>query len=767
MTYRSLTRPRPTLMAGGVLTVAALALGAVALPAAPALGSAPSAAKEPAGARCGTFAWCDVHLSPDKRASLLLTAMTQDEKVSLLGGDDPFSYGGGAHVHTGTGTGVSRLGIPTTYYSDGPQGPRQGASTGLPSPMALAATFDRATAAQYGAVVAKEVKAKGNDVVFGPTVNIMRTPLGGRTFEAYGEDPYLNTRTTVAWINAAQAQGVLADVKHFAANNQEGDAGPAGNVYPTSLPIGAPLTGNRMTENSVVDDRTLHEVYLPQFEAAVREAHVATVMCSYNRLNGDYACQNATLLQSILRKQWGFEGIVLADYGAAKDTVSGLNNGLDFEPWPGLTYDPKEITVALASGLVSQATVDSHVHTIVRTMFAYGMFDRPAYIDDDAQINKVANATTSEQVSASSITLLRNGKGLLPLNAEKVRSIAVVGKPANQFVTGGGSGNITPFRTITLLQALTARAGTGVKVTYFDGSDAAAAAAGAKAADVAVLAASQYQSEGSDNYCLTLECPMAYGDQDTLITTVTAAQPKTAVVLETGGPVLTPWRDTVGALLEAWYPGADGGTAIAKVLYGDTDPGGRLPVTFPQSESQLPTAGDPQKYPGVAEQVTYSEGLDVGYRWYDRQNLTPAFPFGYGLSYTDFRYGAVTAKPVGNDVVVQITVTNTGQRPGTAVPQLYVSIPDPAPGTTEPLRQLRGYSKVTLAPGRTTTVTFRLHPRDLAWWSTDAQAWRVTPGCFGLSAGASSRQLPSTASLGVGVRCSGAVANVPLPSPVD
>lgn len=743
--------------------LAALALGAAALTTVPALGSSP---KEPPGARCGSFAWCDVHLSPDRRAALLLAAMTQDEKISLLGGDDPFSGRGPSNPHTGTGEGVSRLRIPTVYYSDGPQGPRQGASIGLPSPLALAATFDTAAAARYGAVVAREVKAKGNDVVFGPTVNIMRTPMGGRTFEGYGEEPYLVARTAVAWIKAAQAQGVLGNVKHFAANNQEGEAGPIGNHYPKSLPIGAPLLGNRMTQNSVVDDRTLHEVYLPQFEAAVREANVASVMCSYNRLNGPYACESSPLLKDVLRKEWGFKGVVLADYGAARDTWGNLNNGLDFEPWPALTYNPVEVKAALAAGLVTQATVDGHVRTILRTMFAYGLFDRPAYRNDEAQIDKAADAAVSEQVSASSITLLRNRKSLLPLGKD-VRRILVVGKPATEFVTGGGSGNITPYRTVTVLDAIRKRAGKGVTVTYDDGSSAPQAALDAAKADVVVVVASQYQSEGSDNACLTLECPNAYGDQDGLIDLVSSVQKNTVVVLETGGPVLTPWRDKVGALLEAWYPGADGGSAIAKVLFGDVDPGGRLPVTFPRSETQLQTYGDLRKYPGVAEEVTYAEGLDVGYRWYDRKGFAPAFPFGYGLSYTRFGYGPLMARQVGQDVVVRMTVTNTGPHTGTAVPQLYLAIPSPSMQAPEPVRQLRGYAKVSLRPGASTTVSFRLRPRDLAWWSTGAQAWQVSPGCFGLFAGSSSRSLPSVASLGVGVRCAGSVADVLLPARVD
>jgi beta-glucosidase len=717
-----------------------------------------------AAGRCGSHPWCDTSLSPDARAGLLLTELTQDEKISLLAGDEPFGVAGGAHSHTGTSDGIPRLDLPTTYYSDGPVGPRQGQTTAMPIPMALAATFDPRYAYRYGDVVGNEVKAKGNDVVFAPTVNIMRTPLGGRTFEGYGEDPYLVSRMAVKWIEGAQSQGVIGDVKHFAANNQEGQS-PAANQGGPGQPLGPPAgEGNRMLVNSVVDERTLREVYLPQFEAAVKEAHVGSVMCSYNRLNGQYACENQHLLGDILERDWGFKGYVLSDYGAAhpQGTAASLNNGLDFEPWPGIAYNPNEVQLALATQQVSTNTIDDHVRRILRTAFAFGFFDRPAFKDDDAQIDKPGHAKAAQQVEEQAITLLTN-KGRLPLDASKLKTIAVIGADASKFKTGGGSGAVTPFSFETPLDAITKRA-PGAKVTYDDGSDAARAAALAKSSDATILFAGDYQSEGADKACLSLECPDYNGDQDGLIESVAAAQPNTVLVLESGGPVLTPWRNKVAALVEAWYPGEQGGPAIARVLFGDTDPGGRLPVTFPQSEDQLPTAGDPEKYPGTGENVIYKEGVLVGYRWYDANKLAPAFPFGFGLSYTHFAYRHLKVAPdVGGTLplTVSLDVTNTGRRTGITVPQLYLGLPQPAPGVVQPPKQLRGMQKLALRPGQTKRVRFSLADRALSYWNVNANRWEIAPGCYPVMAGRSSRDITNRATLAVdGARCPGRAAVV-------
>jgi beta-glucosidase len=715
-----------------------------------------------AAGRCGAHPWCDTSLSPDTRAGLLLAALTDDEKISLLAGDDLFGggFGGGGATHTGTSNGVSRVDLPTTYYSDGPVAPRQGPATAMPIPMALAATFDPELARRHGATIADEARSKGNDVVFAPTVNVMRTPLGGRTFEAYGEDPWLVTRTAVAWIQGAQSQGVIANVKHFAANNQEGSS-PAANLNAPGQPLGPPpAQGNRMTQNSVVDERTLREIYLPQFEAAVKEANVGSVMCSYNRLNGQYACENKHLLSDILEREWGFKGYVIADYGAAHNTDASLNNGLDFEPWPGFAYSPPPVRAMLAAGRASMRDVDGHIRRILRTLFAYGFFDRDAYKNDDAQIDKPAHAGTAQTIEESAITLLEN-RGALPLDQSRLKTVAVIGKDADAFKSGGGSGAVTPFAFTSIRKALQDRLGSGATVTYDDGSDPAAAAAHAKAADVAIVVAGDYQSEGADRQCLTLECPNYAGDQDGLITSVAAAQPNTVVVLDTGGPVLTPWRDKVKALVEAWYGGQEIGPAVTRVLFGDVDPSGRLPVTFPQDESQLPTAGDPEKYPGVAEEVKYKEGVLVGYRWYDAKGLTPAYPFGYGLSYTSFALRNLTLQPGGSAnarATVAFDVTNTGSRAGTAVPQLYVSLPAPRPDVVQPPRQLKGYAKVALAPGETRRITLPLNDRAFSYWDEAAGDWAMAHGCYGVAVGQSSRDLPLTGTFSMGGRSCGNAA---------
>ncbi len=765
--------PPGRVAAAAVVLLSAVAASGVLLPVAQA------ATPKPCPSRTA-HAWCDIALSPDARAGLFQKAMTLAEEVSLVGGN-----GNGAAPHTGATYAVPRLGLPAVFFSDGPVGPRQGAATAMPIPMALAAAFDPKLAYEHGQEIADEAKHKGNDVVFAPTVNIMRTPLGGRTYEAYGEETYLVGQTGRGWIQGAQSTGVIADVKHFAANNQEGQNG----VPPLSS-----ANGGRMVVDVQVSERTLREVYLPHFEAAVKQANVGTLMCSYNRINGTYACENPHTIQQILEKEWGFKGIVLADYGASKDTVGNMNNGLDFIPNLGQadqSYQPALVNAALTSGLVTRATLDGHVLRILRTLFAYGYFDRAGYTINERAIDVPAHERTAETIEERAITLLKN-QGILPLKPG-VRKIAVVGPYADRFVTGGGSGTVTARSVVTTLQGITKRAGSGVTVTYADGSNQAAAAALAKAADVAVVVVGDVQTEGQDKDCAGLNCandlansesvlilqgkscgqvscPLNGLDQDGLITTVAAAQPRTVVVLETGGPVLTPWRDKVAAVVEAWYPGQQGGTAIARVLFGDVDPGGRLPATFPASESQLPTAGSPMQYPGVAEMEQYSEGLLVGYRWYDAQHLTPAYPFGAGLSYTTFRYGPLSVKAATgtNQVAVaSLDVTNTGKRAGIAVPQLYVSKPATA-ALPQPVRQLVGYSSVSVPAGRTVRVTFPLNDRSFASWG--ASGWTITPGCYGLAAGASSRSLPSATTVARGVSCGsaarlGATGDYRLPLP--
>jgi beta-glucosidase len=706
--------------------------------------------------QCGSHPWCNPSLSPDQRAQMLLDSLTEDQKISLLAGDDVRGVTGAPGTHTGTADGVPGL-VPQVHFTDGTAGIRQGQATALPVELAVAATFDPALARLDGAVLGNEAKGKGNDVFYGPTLTIMRTPLAGRTFQGLGEDPFLAARQGVGLIEGIQSEGVIADANIYLANNQEGED-PSGLLGRPTLPLGAATIGSRYTVNAIVDDRALHEIYMPPFEAAVREAHVGTVMCAYNRVNGAYNCENRQLLKDVLERRWGFPGFVLSDYGAAHNTIASLAGGLDFEPWPGVAYSPVAVRAALAGGLVTGSDLDDHVRRYLRTLFAFGVFDRAPYSADETRIDQAGHATAAREISESAIALLQNRGPVLPIDTARVRSIAVIGAPANAFVTGGGSSAVKPYASVTPLAGIIGRAGPAVRVAYDDGSDPVRAAAVAKSADVAIVVAANYATEGADRRCLTLECPDNYGDQDGLIARVAAANPHTIVVLETGGPVLTPWRDRVAAIVEAWYPGAQGGAAIARVLFGDVDPSGRLPVTFPRSEADGPTAGDPQSYPGVAENETYREGVFVGYRWFDARGRMPEFPFGFGLSYTTFGYSGlrVTATPGrGLAGTVSAHVTNTGTRTGAEVAQLYLGLP-PAAGVPQPPRQLKGFQKVVLAPGGGADVSLPIDLRSLAHWDATTDAWQVTPGCYRVMVGSSSRDLPLQGGLAVGgARCAG------------
>jgi beta-glucosidase len=706
-----------------------------------------------AAGQCDGHRWCDASLPADQRAQLLLDALTEDQKISLLAGDDVAGVTGAQGTHTGTGAGVPGL-VPTVNFTDGTAGIRQGKATAVPTEIAVSATFDRRLARLDGSILGTEAKLKGNDFLYGPTLTIMRTPLAGRTFQALGEDPYLAARQGVGLIDGIQSQGVIANANIYVANNQEGQD-PTGQLGQPGMPLGGGSVGGRYSVNAIVDDRALHEIYLPPFEAAVNQAHVGTVMCAYNRVNGAYNCEDGALLNGVLKQQWHFPGFVLSDYGAAHNTIASLQNGLDFEPWPGVAYSPTPVRAALASGLVTQAQLDDHVRRYLRTLFAFGVFDRPAYVTDPSRIDQAADARAAQRVEEGAITLLKNRGSVLPLRPARVKSIAVIGARADAFTTGGGSSAVTPFSNVTPLAGITERAGPGVRVTYADGSDANAAAATAKAADVAVVVAANYQTEGADQQCLSLECPNAYGDQDGLIERVASANPKTIVVLETGGPVLTPWRDHVKGIVEAWYPGEAGGRALARVLFGDVNPSGRLPVTFPRSEADEPTAGDPEKYPGVAENETYKERVLVGYRWFDAHRTRPAFPFGFGLSYTRFAYSKLRVRSAsGGAATVSARVRNMGRRAGSDVVQLYIRLP----GASQPPRQLRGFRKVSVAPGKAATVNFRIDARSLSYWDG---RWRVAPGCYRVMVGRSSRSLPLRGDIAVGgARCRGALATV-------
>jgi beta-glucosidase len=705
----------------------------------------------------GAGPWCNASLTADQRAQLLLEALSESQKISLLAGNDVLGVTG-ASGHTGSSAGVPGL-VPPAHFTDGTAGIRQGSATAVPVELAVAASFDPALAQLDGSLLGNEARYKGNDVLYGPTLTVMRVPQAGRTFQALGEDPLLASRLGVGLIDGVQSQGVIADANIYLANNQEG-------IDPTELsgmpgsPLGAGTIGSRYLIDANVDERTLREIYLPPFEAAVKEAHVGTLMCAYNLVNGTYNCENGPLLNGILKQQWGFPGVVLSDYGASHDTVASLRGGLDLEPWPGVAYGPAPVTAALASGLVSQAQLDDHVRRYLRTLFAFGVFDRPAFAEEEARIEQAAHAAAARKIEEGAITLLQNNGSVLPLDAAHVRSIAVIGKPAGSFITGGGSSAVKPYSAVTPLQGITERAGPGVHVAYDEGSNAASAAALARSSDVAIVVAANYETEGADLNCLTLECPHAYGEQDSLIEQVAAANPKTIVVLETGGPVLTPWRGLVSGLLDAWYPGEQGGAAIARVLFGDVNPSGHLPVTFPQAEAEEPTAGDLQSYPGVGNSELYKEGVSVGYRWFDSHKEQPAFPFGFGLSYTSFSYSGLSIARTARGARVTATVSNVGGRKGSAVAQLYLGLPA-QPGVPEPPAQLRGFAKLTLAPGRSAHVSLPLDARSLSYWNTSKGAWSVAAGCVAVMVGSSSRELPLNGTLAVnGASCPGALASV-------
>ena len=650
------------------------------------------------------------------RIAQLMAQMTLAQKVSILHGNN------NASPYIGNVTGIPSLCIPNLGLQDGPAGVGDGLGgvTQMPSGTASAATFDRAYEQQYGAAIGAEFAGKGANVALGPTVNIVRDPRWGRAFETFGEDPYLAGQMATADVKGIQSQGVMATVKHAAVYNIEN---PAGTV--------------------VVDERTLQEIYLPAFQTAIQQSAPASVMCAYSVVNTVPACQNPALLNVGLYQQAGFAGFVMSDWGGTHSTVESANAGLTME-MPNGYFFADFLTQAVAAGTVSQATVDTMVSRVLTQMFAFGMFDKAPVGNRDATVTTPAHVQVALQGAQEGTVLLKN-TGILPLATSGLSSIAVIGVDggAGTQTIGGGSATVTSSGTVWPLTGIQNRvAGTGVTVTYNDASNQASAVSLAQSSSVAIVFASDnYGNEEHDSTTMNLP-----NNQDALISAVAAANPRTIVVLNNNTGVAMPWLAQVPAVFEGFYDGQQWGTAIAGLLFGDVNPSGKLPMTFATSLAQVP-AGTTAQWPGVNGQVQYSEGLKVGYRWYDANNVTPLYPFGFGLSYTSFAFSNLQVGALsGGQATVTATVRNSGTRAGTEVAQLYVGAPA---AVGEPPHQLKGFQRITLDPGASGTVTFPVTSRDLAHWDTTSHAWTATAGSYQILVGDSSRNLPLTGNLTV------------------
>ncbi|WP_327269499.1 glycoside hydrolase family 3 C-terminal domain-containing protein [Streptomyces sp. NBC_01218] len=788
------------------------------------------------------------------KAVELVARMTTDEKIALLHGvnvKEQVARPG----YVGKVVGNERLGIPATILADGPSGVGNG-STGVtqwPCSKALAATWDPAAAETYGRAYGGEQAAKGHNVALGPCVNILRTPRWGRSFETFTEDPHLNAALAGPVVRGIQSHHVMATVKHFAANNQE------------TL---------RHSIDAVVSSRALHEIYFPAFRAAVQEGGVGAVMTAYNKVNGVWTHENRTLVQDVLRDGWGFDGIVMSDWGGTHSTVRTAEAGSTTE-MPGSTYFGAALASAVARGAVTERALDTMAVQVLTAMYRVGLFDHP--LPDpltvlDTVVSTEENRTLARRIGVEGSVLLKNTGGVLPFAAPG--SVAVIGDAAGAGYRshGGGSGSVNAYGgVVTPLAGITARAGsvpvtyargtlgvgalpvvpaaalgTGLRAVYYASGDLtgtvlattttdrldwtgapppvsgrtgawsarysgtytasvagryrfslggggavvltidgavvaeyatgaevvqngfvtltegphsievtyrhtggtpslrvghqpgqdrliAEAAAVAAAAEVAVVVVVDVTAESMDRSTLALAA-----DQDELIAAVAAANPRTVVVLNTSGAVLMPWLSSVPAVIANWYGGQEQGNAVAAMLFGDAEPGGRLPETFPATETQGP-AKRQVEFPGDGKQVYYDEGLAVGYRWYQSSGEQPLFPFGHGLSYTSFALSGLRVERGASGHRATVRVRNTGSRAGSEVVQLYVTFPAAA---GEPSAQLKAFAKVTLEPGRSTTVVLDVPRTSLAVWRSADDGWTVLPGSYAFAVGRSSVELP-------------------------
>ena len=777
--------------------------------------------------------------SPADRAEALLKQMTQEEKILLLGGDkDGFST-----------RAIDRLGIPKLIMADGPQGVRNyGKACSFPCGSALAATWDIELARRYGQALGLEARARGVHIQLGPGMNVCRQALNGRNFEYFGEDPFLAGKIAANWVRGIQSEGVMATIKHFACNNQE---------------------WSRTSVDVEVDERTLHEIYLPAFRRAIDEGGAWAVMCAYNRLRGTYCSENDLLLSKILKDKWGFKGLVMSDW-LAVHSPGCLAAGLDLE-MPSTSF-LKEVNVKkeLETGALTQARIDDAVRRILRSAIEMGFLDRKNQKRDDLPLDSPESEKVALNVARAAIVLLKNKDNALPLDRAKVKTVAIYGKQATDTIFGGGgSGSVNAFRRVSFLDGIVAVAGTQVKVipvpmpnpkadfetfpTAFvqpggepgltlsverngkrvenapavikgmnwqwqkgelplgveaggvvvftltgvlapredaewqilqDGLDlsigdetprdqnhdlialkkdkpvpirivvhaisgrsgrarftlcktGAVDLACAKSADAAVVCIGSFEGEAQDRLF-----ELSASDRK-MVGEVAVANRRCIVVNNSpDGLDMLPWNDAVSAIVQAWYPGQAGGTALAEILFGDANPSGRLPMTF----DRVLTDNEAMKnYPGTQQPdknfpvVRYGEGIFVGYRGYDKTGREPLYPFGHGLSYTAFSYANLKVEKTDDGAKVSLDITNTGQRDGVATPQIYVG--QSKCSVERPKRELKGFAKVALKAGETKRVEISL-PRDsFAFWSPEKKDWAVEPGKFKIEAGASARDI--------------------------
>ncbi len=718
-----------------------------------------------AAAQNNDRAWMNPSLSPEERADLVLKQLTLDEKLALLHGNGmahapqwqmPLSNltnGGAGYVE-----GVKRLGIPPLVISDAGYGVRDSGangrySTAMPSSLGAAASWDPDSACEFGTVVGKELRAQGFNMTLGGGVDLVREPRNGRNFEYAGEDPLLAGTVVGSLMKCEQEQHVVGDIKHYVMNDQE--------------------TG-RFFVNAVISKRAMQESDLLAFQIAISIANPGAVMCSYNRINGDFGCENPYTLHDVLKKDWGFKGFVISDWGGTHSTEKASAAGLDQEQ-PMADFFGSKLKEAVESGRVPMSEIDDHARRVLYAEFLSGIVDDPP---QKSVVDVEKGFEVAQRVEEKSIVLLKNSPTVLPIVPSKVHSIAIIGGHADVgMISGGGSAQVDPpggnaimppgkgatiwqkpvwFPT-SPLKALQAKL-PNTKIDFDPGTDPKSAAGLAKSADLAIVFAYQWESEDMDLPSLSLP-----DNQDALIEQVASANPHTIVVLETGTAVTMPWIDKVAGVVEAWYAGSSGHKALADVLVGDVNPSGKLPLTFTSSEADLPHPNRPEIPPAsqphagdVADNgapssnasahtgyaVHYDEGAAVGYKWFEEQHKKPLFAFGFGLSYTTYAYSGLGVD--SGTKTVRFTVKNTGKKPGTEIAEVYTRLPK---GTDEPYERLVGWTRVGLAPGESKIVSVSIDDRVLKTFDEEKNAWNMTPGDYQVLVGGSSDNTPLTGTL--------------------